>query len=61
MIEELLRLPVAAAEAFRDPADPPVLFPEEEQLVAHAVAVRRREFATVRACARTALGRRPLP
>ena len=33
------------------------LFPEEEQVVARAVDARRREFATVRRCAREALRR----
>jgi enterobactin synthetase component D / holo-[acyl-carrier protein] synthase len=33
------------------------LFPEEEEVVARAVAKRRREFVTVRACAREALAR----
>ncbi|MGW1728614.1 hypothetical protein ACWCQK_37765 [Streptomyces sp. NPDC002306] len=40
-----------------------MLFPKEEQLVANAAAKRRREFATVRACARTPLaaqGPRPI-
>ncbi len=32
------------------------LFPAEEAAIARAVAKRRREFATVRSCARTALG-----
>ncbi|MBO3744792.1 4'-phosphopantetheinyl transferase superfamily protein [Streptosporangiaceae bacterium NEAU-GS5] len=54
MIEALLPGGVAAREAFGDPPGPP-LFPEEEALVARAVDKRRREFATVRRCARTAL------
>jgi 4'-phosphopantetheinyl transferase EntD len=37
------------------------LLPEEEALVARAVAKRRAEFTTVRACARIALGRLGLP
>ncbi|WP_308440232.1 4'-phosphopantetheinyl transferase family protein [Streptomyces mashuensis] len=44
-------------ESFRDPDHVAGLFPEEAALVAGAVDKRRREFATVRACARTALGR----
>jgi 4'-phosphopantetheinyl transferase EntD len=54
VIEQLLPAAVSSAEAF---ADPPALalFPEEEALVARAVDKRRREFATGRACARTAL------
>jgi 4'-phosphopantetheinyl transferase EntD len=54
VIEEILPETAACAEAF---ADPPgvVLFPEEEALVATAAGRRRREFATARSCARTAL------
>ncbi|MFD6971405.1 4'-phosphopantetheinyl transferase [Streptomyces sp. NPDC059979] len=47
---------VAFVEAFDDvPLN--TLFPEEAQVVAHAVESRRREFATVRSCARIAMGR----
>jgi 4'-phosphopantetheinyl transferase EntD len=56
MIEELLPAPMAAAEAFGDPAVPPVLFAEEAALVARSVPARQAEFRTVRACAREALG-----
>jgi 4'-phosphopantetheinyl transferase EntD len=63
MIECILGLPVVAVEAFGD--DPAaILFPEEYAVVAKAVESRRREFATARACARTALarlGRQPTP
>nr|WP_246421900.1 4'-phosphopantetheinyl transferase superfamily protein [Nocardiopsis mwathae] len=45
---------VAAVEAFED-RDDAALFPEEEALLARAVDKRRREFTTVRACARDAL------
>jgi 4'-phosphopantetheinyl transferase EntD len=41
-----------------------VLFPEEEQIIAHAVQARRREYATVRSCARACLARlgyQPVP
>lgn len=38
-----------------------VLFPEEEVVIARAVEVRRREFATVRSCARACLGRLGYP
>ena len=55
MIEELTCAGVAAAEAFEDHGA--ALFPEERDVVARAVEPRRREFATARACARTALGR----
>ncbi|WP_137988580.1 4'-phosphopantetheinyl transferase family protein [Streptomyces vilmorinianum] len=61
MIEELLPRPVTTAEAFGDPAGPPVPFPGEEHLLAHAVPARRREFTTARACARRALGRLGVP
>lgn len=54
MIEQILPAAVASAEAFADPLDV-VLFPEEEALVAKAVDKRRREFATARGCARSAL------
>lgn len=54
MIEKIVPATVACAEAFADPADT-VLFPAEEALVAGAADKRRREFATGRHCARTAL------
>lgn len=54
MIEKILPAGVASAEAFADPLDA-ALFPEEEALVARAVDKRRREFATGRSCARSAL------
>jgi 4'-phosphopantetheinyl transferase EntD len=60
VIEELLPAAVASAEAFADPPEV-YLFPEEEAAVARAVEKRRREFATVRQCARTALGQLGLP
>lgn len=51
-----MRPPVTVAETFGD--DPAaILFPEENAAVARAVEGRRREFATGRACARTALAR----
>ncbi|MFT4396349.1 4'-phosphopantetheinyl transferase family protein [Gordonia lacunae] len=55
MIEQLLPAGVASAEAF---ADPPglVLLPAEQSLISRAVEKRRREFTTVRHCARQALG-----
>ena len=56
MIEEILPAAVASAEMFTDPPDVQ-LFPEEEALLARAVDKRRREFATARACARSALAR----
>lgn len=55
MIGGLLPGSVAAVEAFTDiPGEAP--FPGEEDLVANAVEVRRREFITARRCAREALG-----
>ncbi len=60
MIEEVLPPPVVAVEAFEDPPDP-MLYPEEEALLRRAVDKRRREFATVRACARVALAQLGLP
>ncbi|MFC5835912.1 4'-phosphopantetheinyl transferase family protein [Nonomuraea insulae] len=54
MIERILPGSVVAVEAFDDDPDA-MLFPEEEAVVAQAVAKRRKEFATVRGCARTAL------
>ena len=55
MISEILPEVVASAEAFGDLPDA-ALFPAEEALIARAVQKRRREFATGRQCARTALG-----
>jgi 4'-phosphopantetheinyl transferase EntD len=56
MIEEVLQSPVEAAEAFGD--DPAaMLFPAEHAVIARARERRRREFATARGCARTALAR----
>lgn len=54
MIEKLLPVEVVAVEAFDDRASAP-LYPEEAAVVARAVEKRRREFATVRRCARDAL------
>ncbi|WP_405808610.1 4'-phosphopantetheinyl transferase superfamily protein [Streptomyces sp. NBC_00210] len=61
MIEDLLPAPIVTIEVFQDPVDPPALFPEEEALIAESVDARRREFGTVRACARTALQRIGIP
>lgn len=63
MIERILPSYAVAAEAF---CDPPAarLFPEEQAVVADAGEGRRREFTTVRHCARLALGalgRPPVP
>ncbi|MEU6990276.1 4'-phosphopantetheinyl transferase superfamily protein [Streptomyces sp. NPDC046465] len=56
----LAGVPVTVVETHHDPADA-VLFPEEEAVVANAVAKRRNEFTTVRHCARTALARIGVP
>jgi 4'-phosphopantetheinyl transferase EntD len=63
VIEELLPAGVAVVEAFEDRPREPV-FPGEEDLIAHAVEARRREFVTARRCAREALaklGHAPVP
>ncbi|MGW6690246.1 4'-phosphopantetheinyl transferase family protein [Streptomyces sp. NPDC054961] len=54
MIEELLPAAVVARETFGDLPDS-LLYEEERVLVADSVDQRRREFATVRGCARQAL------
>ncbi|MCX5209932.1 4'-phosphopantetheinyl transferase superfamily protein [Kitasatospora sp. NBC_00240] len=62
MIEDLLRSPVVTAELFGDSVA--VLYPEEAAAIEHAVDKRRREFTSVRVCARRALarlGRPPVP
>lgn len=60
MIERILPSWVVSVAARRDPAEA-VLFPEEEEFVVRAVDKRRREFATVRWCARRALATLGLP
>ncbi|MFI7417840.1 4'-phosphopantetheinyl transferase [Nonomuraea sp. NPDC049684] len=60
MIETLVPDNVAVSTAYGDP--PGVrLFPEERHAVRKAVAKRRREFATVRHCAREALAALGIP
>ncbi|MEU1042781.1 4'-phosphopantetheinyl transferase [Streptomyces sp. NPDC005551] len=62
MIEELLPEPVVAVETFGDDeAGRAALYPEEEALIARAVAKRRREFTAVRACARRAMEKLGVP
>ena len=56
MIEHLLPDHVFTEESFDDPPGTP-LFAAEEALLTDAVDKRRREFTTVRRCARRALGR----
>jgi len=60
MLEWILPAAVAVA-ARRDDDLGASLYPEEEAIVARAVEKRRREFATARACARTALARLGVP
>lgn len=60
MIGKLLPPPIAVREAFGDPKVPE-LYPEERAAVANAVPERQREFGTVRACAREALGELGFP
>jgi 4'-phosphopantetheinyl transferase EntD len=59
MIEAILPAAVVAVSS-RDDIDV-ALFPEEEATLARAVEKRRREFTTVRACARQAYERLGLP
>ncbi|MFD8948892.1 4'-phosphopantetheinyl transferase [Streptomyces xanthophaeus] len=66
MIEDILPVAVMAAEAYADvPADPldpaTLLFPEEAAALARAVPSRQREYATVRTCARRAMGALGMP
>jgi 4'-phosphopantetheinyl transferase EntD len=60
LIEKILPSTVASAEAFDDPPDA-VLYPREAELIRRAVDKRRREFRTVRHCARRALCQLGLP
>jgi 4'-phosphopantetheinyl transferase EntD len=56
VIESLLPSSVVCVHSFADRLDTP-LFPEEEAVIVRAVAKRRAEFTTVRACAREALAK----
>jgi 4'-phosphopantetheinyl transferase EntD len=60
LIEKILPDAVASAEAFDDPPDA-VLYPGEAEVISRAVDKRRREFRTVRHCARRALRQLGLP
>jgi 4'-phosphopantetheinyl transferase EntD len=63
VLAELVPPAVVAVEAYDDVA-PVELFPEELAIIARSVDKRRREFTTVRGCAREALARLgfdPLP
>ncbi|GAA3126175.1 4'-phosphopantetheinyl transferase family protein [Streptomyces echinatus] len=62
MIEELLPESVVAVEAHADdPLWDAPLYPAEAPLVERAVAKRRREFAAVRGCARSAMEKLGVP
>ncbi|MBG0851061.1 4'-phosphopantetheinyl transferase superfamily protein [Streptomyces spinoverrucosus] len=62
MIEELLPDSVVSVEVHGDDGtEPAPLYPQEEAVVARAVAKRRREFALVRACARRAMEKLGVP
>ncbi|MGH3843161.1 MAG: 4'-phosphopantetheinyl transferase family protein [Pseudonocardiaceae bacterium] len=56
----MLPVEVASVEAFDDPPDA-VLYPGEAEVISRAVDKRRREFRTVRHCARRALRQLGLP
>jgi len=60
VIGDILPRQVVVEEAFEDLPDV-MLFPAEQAVIANAVAKRRQEFATVRACARAALARLGVP
>lgn len=55
VVAALLPPQVVSRDAVTDPAPDDVLYPAEAAVVARAVDKRRREFATVRHCARLAL------
>lgn len=56
MLGLILPTGVESEECFGE-APEGILFPEEEEIIGHAVEVRRREFAAVRSCARACLER----
>ncbi|HJD81581.1 4'-phosphopantetheinyl transferase superfamily protein [Kitasatospora aureofaciens] len=60
MIGDLLPDVVVTEVAYHDPSEAR-LEPAEEEVIARAVDKRRREFTTVRHCARTALARLGIP
>lgn len=60
MLQAVLPAGVVCVESFADLPEAP-LFPSEAAVVAGAVEKRRQEFATVRHCARQALGQLGLP
>jgi 4'-phosphopantetheinyl transferase EntD len=60
MLELILPAGVESEECFGE-APGGALFPEEEQIISHAVPTRRRDYATVRSCARACLERLGYP
>jgi 4'-phosphopantetheinyl transferase EntD len=60
MLGMILPAGVQSEECFGDPPGG-VLFPEEERVIANAVASRRRDYTTVRSCARACLERLGYP
>jgi len=60
MLSAILPAGVVVVQTFADQPDVE-LFPEEQAVIAKAVDKRRHEFATVRHCARLALGQLGLP
>ena len=60
MLDLILPAGVESQECFGEPPGG-VLFPEEQQIIAHAVPPRRREYAAVRSCARACLARLGYP
>jgi 4'-phosphopantetheinyl transferase EntD len=60
MLEVILPAGVESQECFGD-SPGGVLFPEEEKIITHAVESRRRQYATVRSCARACLARLGYP
>ncbi|MFJ9109269.1 4'-phosphopantetheinyl transferase [Streptomyces sp. NPDC102283] len=61
MIAELMPAAVAAAQSFGEPDATPPVFAQEAALIERALLSRRREFSTVRACAREAMSRLGFP
>ena len=60
MLSKVLPFDVATAEALDDPPEA-TLFPQEEEQIRDSVESRRREFTTVRWCARQAMAELGLP
>ena len=60
MLDLILPAGVESQECFGEPPAA-VLFPEEQQVIAHAVPPRQREYAAVRSCARACLTRLGYP